>query len=72
MITEKQLEQLQAGETIVLPNYGESYQSGERFEIQRLVGIQRLVLEVVIGVPGVHHGKACQRVVVKLVGEIGQ
>lgn len=66
MITEKQLEQLHAGETIVLPNYGESYQSGERFEIQRLV------LEVVIGVPGVHHGKACQRVVVKLVGEIGQ
>ena len=66
MITEKQLEQLQAGETIVLPNYGESYQSGERFEIQHLV------LEVVIGVPGVHHGKACQRIVVKLVGGIGQ
>lgn len=66
MITEKQLEQLHRGETIVLSNYGESYRAGERFEIHCLV------LEVVTGVPGVHDRKACQRIVVKLVGGIGQ
>jgi hypothetical protein len=66
MITQEQLEQLHAGETIVLSNYGESYRAGERFEIQCLV------LEVVSGVPGMNARRACQRVVVKLVGGIGQ
>ena len=66
MITEQQLEQLHAGESIVLSNYGESYRTGERFETQCLV------LEVTSGVPGMNAGKACQRVVVKLVGGIGQ
>lgn len=66
MITQKQIETLQAGETIVLSNFAESYQTGERFEIQRMV------LEVVSGVPGMDSRRACQRVVVKLVGEIGQ
>jgi hypothetical protein len=66
IISEQQREKLHANDTIVLPNYGESYRPLERFEIEGMV------LEVVVGVPGMHCGRACQRVVVKLVGAIGQ